>query len=231
MDTLKSLITTATLLFAMLFNPLAAQLKTDLAPFEAVKILGFFEVDLIKSDEERIEISAWGIDEEDVKITQYGRTLKIGTLKSLTKEDVEVKIKLYYRDINTLQVAGGARLEAEQVIEADDFFLRGGSGSEIYLEFAVRELDINAAEGAHLTILGAAEELEVSATTGGILDGHRLEGHDVIMRAGTGGEVSARVTGRLDAKANTGGVIRYAGTPESVNRRTILGGEIHSLRR
>ena len=101
----------------------------------------------------------------------------------------------------------------------------------MYLEVDCAELDAHASEGAFLTIKGGVGKLKAGANTGGILDGHRLDCQQGRLRAGTGGEVSAKVNDELDARANTGGIIRYAGDPKIKASKIILGGEISPLLR
>lgn len=221
-------------LFAL--NSLNAQdksgsLDTDLAPFEMIKLLGYFKVALIASEQERIEVKCFGIDPEKISISQQNRTLKVSTLRPFINDDVEVSIKIYYRTLTALVAEAGAQVESDDVIKTEEFYLNGGSGSEVFLEFATEKLEVQAGEGAHLTLKGSTNELRAGANTGGIFDGHRLESKTARLRAGTGGEVSANVSDSLDAKANTGGIIRYRGDPQEVAVRTILGGEIKALKR
>ncbi|MEL6142541.1 MAG: head GIN domain-containing protein [Bacteroidota bacterium] len=218
------------LILSVIFMPLAAQINTDLAPFEHIKIMGFFDVELIVGEEERIEIKAHDFDIDRIKISQQGGTLKLSTLRSIV-EDADIDVKIYYQSLSSLSVGGGAKVESDQPLVGSDLYIRAGSGSEIYLEIEAGELEAQASEGAHLTLRGKVEILDAGANTGGILDGHRLVAQSAKMRAGTGGEASATVEQSLDAKANTGGVIRYAGSPPETNSRTILGGEVHPLRK
>jgi len=217
-------------LLSIMITPLLAQIETELAPFEHIKIMGFFDVELIQGAEEKIKVVAHDFDIDRVKISQQGGTLKLSTLRSIV-EDADIDVKIFYSSLSSLNVGGGAKVESDQPLVGGDLYIRAGSGSEIYLEVDAGELEAQASEGAHLTIRGKAEILDAGANTGGILDGHRLVAQSAKMRAGTGGEASATVEQSLDAKANTGGVIRYAGSPPDTNSRTILGGEVHPLRK
>lgn len=223
-----------TLLFC--FTALGAQkesgsLDTDLAPFEMIKLLGYFEVELIAGEQERIEVKSHGVNPERISISQQNRTLKVSTLRPFMDDDIEIEITIYYRTLTSLVAGAGAQIESDDIIKTEEFYLNGGSGSEVFLEFETRKLEVQAGEGAHLTLKGSTDELRAGANTGGIFDGHRLSSQNARLRAGTGGEVSANVSSSLDAKANTGGIIRYQGNPEEVNVRTILGGEIKALNR
>lgn len=209
----------------------SSSLDTDLAPFETIKLVGYFKAELIAGDQERIEIISRGLDAEKINIVQQNRTLKVSTLRPFMNDNDKVEIKIYYRTLNALIANAGAQIDSDDVIKVAEFYLSGGSGSEIFLEVDTDKLEVQAGEGAHLTIKGSTRDLDAGATTGGIFDGHRLDSKTARLRAGTGGEVSANVTESLDARANTGGIIRYQGNPEEISKRTILGGEIRPLRR
>lgn len=209
----------------------SAQESTEVLPFNTVKLLGLIDVEFIQGDEEKVEIRAFADDEKKVKITQQNKTLKIATLNSLVNEDLDIRVKIYYKSLEAVYAAAGVKVNFAQVVEEAEFYIRASSGSEVYVEVNCGELEAQAAEGAFLTIKGSATKLDAGANTGGILDGHRLNCTEGRLRAGTGGEVSAEVSGELDARANTGGIIRYAGKPDIKSKRTILGGEIHPLLR
>ena len=210
----------------------AAQLDQPLREFEALSVMGLFEVELFPSDEPRMEIYSDDIDPERVKIVQRSGQLKISLLKSLI-EDEEIEIKLYYvpGQLREIYASAGADIRSEGMLETDYLRVRAGSGSQVYLKVELDELDATAAEGGHLGIRGSSAQVECNANTGGIVDGHRLEAQYVKARAGTGGEVSIQVSQDLDAKASTGGVIRYRGEVRERNLRTILGGEVSRYNR
>ncbi len=206
----------------------ASQLDQPLRDFEGLSIMGLFEAELIPSDEPRMEIYSDEIDPERVKVVQRNGHLKISLLKSLI-EDEEIELKIYYRPGTLVEVyaSAGADIRSEGLLATDLLRVRAGSGSQIHLELQLDELDATAAEGGHLSLRGSTAHLECNANTGGIIDGHRFEADYVDARAGTGGEVSVLVTKSLEAKASTGGVIRYRGEAEERNVRTILGGEVN----
>lgn len=209
-----------------LLAALPAQLAMDLAPFEHVSIIGIYDVELVLADQERIEISASGIAPEEIKVSQQRGRLKIGSLQLLTKGEVDVRIKLYYQSIESLELAGGVQLKADTTLVADKLYIRAGSGSEAHLSLEIGNLDARAAEGAILTLEGQANYLRVAANTGGILDGHRLIGRDVTARANTGGEVSIKASEAQDARANTGGIIQLLSKPEKSRIAIGIGGDV-----
>ncbi|MEM7571359.1 MAG: head GIN domain-containing protein [Bacteroidota bacterium] len=207
---------------------LSAQLDQPLRDFEALSVMGLFEVELFPADEPRMEIYSDEIDPERVKIVQRGGQLKISLLKSLI-EDEEIEIKLYYvpGQLREIYASAGADIRCDGLLQTDFLRVRAGSGSQVYLEVELDELDATAAEGGHLGLRGSSAQVDCNANTGGIIDAHRLEAAYVVSRAGTGGEVSIQVNDSLDAKASTGGVIRYRGEAKERNVRTILGGEVN----
>lgn len=220
-----------TSLLLLLCPSLWAQLSVALAPFEHVKILGVYEVELIASDSDRIEITSRGIEPEAIKISQQNNRLKLGSLQLLTKGEVDVKIQLYYRHISSLELAGGVQLRSADTMRVDDLFVRAGSGSQAHLVVDADFLDARAAEGGMLTLTGEANKLRVAASTGGILDGHRLRGRRVTARAATGGEVSFYAIDSQDVRATAGGVIQLLNKPDQSTVSTSIGGEVTYIKK
>ncbi len=221
---------TISLLF-LLTPSLWGQLVVELAPFEHIKILGIYEVELIASDSERVEITSRGIAPEAINISQQNNRLKLGSLNLLTKGEVDVKIRLYYRSISSLELGGGVQVRAADTLLVDDFFLRAGSGSQAHLTIMASDLDARAAEGGMLTLSGHAQQLRVAASTGGILDGHRLRGNEVTARAATGGEVSVYAIDAQDARATAGGIIRLLNRPSKSYVSMGIGGEVDYIKK
>ncbi|MEO0788951.1 MAG: head GIN domain-containing protein [Bacteroidota bacterium] len=204
-----------------------ADIDQPIRSFGQLSLFGFFEMELIPADEPRLLISSDDVDPAKVKVVQRGDMLKISLLRSVI-HDEEIDLVLYYvpNRLTSIQVGGGAQIHSSEKLQTDDLRIRAGSGSQVFLEVDLERLDATASEGGHLSLRGTAEAIDCNANTGGIIEGHRLIGQAVICRAGTGGEVSIYAEQSIDAKASTGGAIRYGGEAEETFIRTILGGEI-----
>ncbi|MEM6398230.1 MAG: head GIN domain-containing protein [Bacteroidota bacterium] len=198
-----------------------------LRPFGQLSVLGFFEIELIPAEEARLVVNSDDVDPAKVKIVQRGDQLKISLLRSVLNDE-EIEVELYYvpNNLDNITVSGGAQIRSKDVLQTRALKIRAGSGSRVYLKVDLDKLDATASEGGHLSLRGTSKYIKCNANTGGILEGHRLIGQDVVCRAGTGGEVSIHAEQSLDAKASTGGIINYDGDATERSVRTILGGVV-----
>ncbi|MEM8584391.1 MAG: head GIN domain-containing protein [Bacteroidota bacterium] len=216
-----------------IFGSLSAQpqdhtaIDQPLRTFGQISLFGLFEMELIPASEARLVISSDDVDPSKVKVVQRGDLLKISLMRSLINDE-EIDLTLYYvpNRLTSIQVGGGAQIHSSARLQAEDLRIRAGSGSQVFLDLELERLDATASEGGHLSLRGTAQSIDCNANTGGIIEGHRMIGQSVFCRAGTGGEVSIHAENLLDAKASTGGSIRYGGDAPEVNIRTILGGEV-----
>lgn len=205
---------------------LSAQEIRTVAPFEAVSASGDVQVILREGTQEKVEVYAEGIDEDQVDIFVRRNGLRIQLLNLKSFRDKDVKVYVTYKRLYGVKAGAGARVYSEGLITTDRLSARAVTGGELSLEVATQSLEAHAGEGAILAVSGSTDTLEVNVSTGGHFEGEELEANRSYVRAGTGG--IARVVAReaLDASANLGGQIYYIGQPTEKSTRTLLSGEI-----
>ncbi len=212
------------------FVPLHGQEEErGLPPFEAISVTGGIEVILESGDSERASIKTWGIDVEKVDLFVKGKTLKIQLLNLSKLDDRDVKVYVTYKEIKGVRATAGARVYGRDIIRADNFVVRVGSGGFADLEVETNSLEARAGEGGVIEISGNSDTVDVNASTGGRYEGYDLEANRTHAKASTGGEITVVAHESLDASANTGGSIHYRGQPKEKSTRTLFSGGIHKL--
>jgi len=208
--------------------PLRAQTEEErgLAPFEAISVTGGIEVVLEPGTEEKARIEAWGISEEKVDVFVKGKTLKIQLLNLSKIDHRDVKVYVTYKQLYGVRATAGARVYGRELIRADRFVARVGSGGYLDLEVETGTLEARAGEGGVIDMAGSADSVDVTASTGGRYEGYALKANRTHARASTGGNITVVAHEALDASANTGGMIHYRGHPKEKSTRTLLSGGI-----
>ena len=84
-------------------------------------------------------------------------------------------------------------------------------------------------DGASLFLRGNAESEKISVATGGQCDCEKLKTERAYVRANTGGQATVYVTETLEASANTGGGIKYAGNPRSTEIKELMSGGVEKI--
>lgn len=200
-------------LFMIQTGLMAQDIKSDNLPdFKHISLSGKLNVTLEQSDRNSIEIKLNNSDLKNVDWSCKDNKLSI-RLKATTQKSSSADVKIYYKDINSLEISGGT-LHTEKPIETGIFDLNIGSGANVIAEINTSDLTMGADGNSATTLTGKALYLTLRANSKAKVDARGFESRCAIVSAQFGAEVYVWGTEKLDAKATSNGVIYYKGTPE-----------------
>lgn len=227
-----SIISTILLLLSN-FTFAQSNLDSDLSTFNKVVVEGNIELTLSESDNnsftaELVGVSSerfqWSIENGEVTF-KLKKSIKVGKESNKVEKAI---IKLSYKTISDIKVAGGGKVLAENVIESDVISLDINNKSSISIEVEARDVRINAFN-AIATVAGNSEFLTVKSTSNGSINCSNLSSKIVNAHTTTNGECYIWVTQKLDAKANSNSNVFYKGEPELTNFSTSTLGNIQKF--
>lgn len=198
-------------------------------PFDEISVNGKIDLILESGEEEAIEIFN---DEEKInfEVRQGALVIKRKERWKYSSYKRAIKVVVTYKTLRKISAEAGAEVRSGQVLQtADALRLSFGSGASAELEIDVKDLEASAGEGAVLELEGYAEESNLQASTGGVIEAFDLNTDRVYVKANIGGTAEVSVGTRLEARAHTGGVIEYRGDPEKVSISSELGGRVRSV--
>lgn len=220
-------IVTVLLVFMSSFS--FAQISKDIGEFDAVSVFDRISVQLIPSDENKIEIS--GSRANDVEIVNKNGTLKIRMALRKLLDGEDVSAKLYFKEIQEINASEGSYVICDETFNQTSVTINAIEGSEIRLNLDVKKAALRAVTGGILKIKGSATNSEVSIGTGGILQGNQLITDQTTVKITTGGEAQIYATELVDAKVRAGGEVMIFGKPKQINKKITLGGSVEESKR
>lgn len=196
-----------------------------LGDFSELKVYNGIEVELIKSNEQKLEIT--GEKAEKVKVKLKGNTLKISLKFPETVAEGKANIKLYFNkeiaiiDANETAVITGKELNQQQLE------VKVQEGAFINLVVKTKHLKVKASSGGILKLSGTTKNQEVNVDLGGVYHGYNVKATDLTMiKAGSGAKAEVNASETLDLKVSFGGSIYYKGKPEVLKEKKVIGGVI-----
>ncbi len=200
-------------------------LTKKLGDFSTVKVYNGIDLELVKSDENKIIVT--GEKTDKVSIKNKNNTLKIALTFPETTADGKVKITLYYTSLlETIDANEGATITGKK-IEQSQIEIKAQEGAFINMVVDVKHLMVKSVSGAVIKLSGTTKNQTVEANLGGIYHGYNLAVSDLnFVRAGSGSKVEVQAGETLDAKVSFGGSIFYKGTPEVFKDKKVIGGVI-----
>lgn len=206
-----------------------SQVTKNLGEFDSVSVFDKISVQLIDSNENRIEIT--GSRANDVEIVNKNGTLKIRMAVKNILDGEDVSVKLYFKDINEISANEGSYVICDSPFKQTAMKVDTKEGAEVRLNLDVKKANLRAVTGGILKIKGKATNSDVSIGTGGVLQAEDLQTVQTSIKITTGGEADIRASELVDAKVRAGGNITIYGSPQQINKSTTLGGSINESKR
>ena len=161
-------------------------IDTEVGEFNKIKVFDLIEVNLIQSDENKIMIKGWNVD--DIKWTNKNGTLKLRMQLDKKFQGEDTMIEVYYTDLDVIDGNEGAQITCNEMVQKSKIELRAQEGATIRIGMDVDYADIRAVTGGIVKASGLAKNQTVVINTGGIFEGRELRTSTTDVKISAGGE-------------------------------------------
>lgn len=215
------------LAFGALAGAAAAEPRA-LTGFDNVNASGRFRVEIAVGSAHTVNVE--GPDAARIVTRRDGETLKIEPrdrpwFGGEPRYDALVRVTL--PQLAGVAAARGAQVNATGGGACADFAAAAAMGANLVVrELYCGHVDVSAAMGGVVELIGACRTLDVSAAMGGSVEADALQCGTVDASAAMGGEIKAFATTSYDASAAMGGDIDISGGGRAADRSTALGGAV-----
>ncbi|NAS13986.1 head GIN domain-containing protein [Poritiphilus flavus] len=196
----------------------------DVGQFNEIKVFDLIEVNLIKSDENRILIKGENVD--DIRFVNKNGTLKLRMHLDKRFMGEDTFIEVYYTDLDIIDGNEGAKIVCNELIEQNRIELRTQEGAMIKAGLDVENLDVRAVTGGIIETSGLATNQFIVLNTGGIFEGRELKTQASSIKISAGGEAELYASEKVDINIRAGGDVYVYGNPSQINKNTFAGGRI-----
>lgn len=174
------------------------------------------------------------IIEADENLLEYISTdvkngvLHIKTTRNIRKSKSK-KVTVVYVDIEGVHASSGANVKGTSNVVTNNLDLKVSSGAQMSLTVMAKELTAKSSSGGTMTLRGQARTFDSKASSGSTIDAKEMQAIHCTSRASSGANITLNIERSLDAKASSGGDIRYQGEPEVVNQNTSSSGSVRKM--
>lgn len=200
----------------------------NLGDFDRLKVYNGIELELIKSDEQKLVIT--GEKAEKVKVKNSKNVLKISLKFPDLSADGKVNVKLYYKnEIKTIDGNEGATITGNK-IEQTQLEVKSQERAFIDLTVDIKHLRVKSSSGGIIKLSGNSKNQDIDLDLYGVYHGYELKVTDnSTLRVGSGAKAEINAGETLNAKVTFGGSIFYKGNPEVIKDKKVAGGIIRQV--
>ncbi|MEC7772544.1 MAG: head GIN domain-containing protein [Bacteroidota bacterium] len=200
-------------------------IDTEVGEFNKIKVFDLIEVNLIQSDENKIMIKGWNVD--DIKWTNKNGVLKLRMQLDKKFQGEDTMIEVYYTDLDVIDGNEGAQITCNEMVQKSRIELRAQEGAAIHIGMDVDYADIRAVTGGIVQASGLAKNQSIVINTGGIFEGRELRTATTDVKISAGGEADVFASELVDINVKASGDVYVYGNPERVHKKTFVGGRIY----
>lgn len=218
------------LFFIGFINNLLAQdlQEKNIGEFQTLKVFDRIEVELIKSDTNKLFVNSEFDDKLDI-INKNG-ILKIRTDFDKLLGGQDIKILLHYNSIDIIDVNEGGEVLSKEIIDQFELELNTQEGGVIDLVIDTKLVNVKSFTGGQVKLSGKSKKINITVNTGGKCDAKDLISQDSKTTILTGGEIEINSSNSNTSKITGGGNIYVYGNPKNIDKKTTFGGKIHIVK-
>ena len=200
------------------------EINRNLGEFTKLSIYDGINVELIKSDENKVEAS--GENTRFVVVKNKNGNLKIRLNVQKRFSGDRTMVKLYYKNIYSFIAHEGSNIFSKDTIKQADLKIKGHTGSRIDIPVELNSTSVTSTAGAKITLRGSSTYLEASSATGSEINARNMVIEDGEVSALSGSMVDVRAEISLEAVARIGGVVNVHSKTERITEKVSLGGSV-----
>ena len=215
------------LTLVILPNLLTAQTERKIGDFQKLSVYDGLNVELIKSDENRVEITGKNTDYIVVKNKNGDLKIRLSVEKRFSGN--RTKVSVFYKKIYSVVSHEGANVFSKDTIKQADLNLKANSGSKQNMIVDLNTLQLTATAGAKINLTGTSQYQDLSATTGAEIMVSKLDNEEATAVSTTGALIDISTTKELKANSKIGGIINVHTKTDKITEKISVGGVVNYL--
>jgi hypothetical protein len=209
------------------FTAIAQESETrQLGAFRGLRVGEAIDVYLKKGDKESAKVEVDNVRLSDVVTEVAGSYLRIHMRSGNYQGRRTVKVYLTYVTLERISASSAATVVSEGILKTSSLDIAAASAANVELQLDADEVTVDVASAGDIRLEGKSKNFSVEASSAGSVDAYNLECEKVEATASSAGSAKINVTKTLDARASSGGSIRYRGNPSSTNTDSSSGGSV-----
>ena len=204
-----------------------SNIDRDLGDFSKVAVYDGINLELVKSDENKVEIT--GKNTNFVVVKNKNGDLKIRLNLERRFSGDKTKVTLFYKTLYNIISHEGSNVFSKDTIKQADLNVKANTGSTLNIIVALNTLNTTSATGSTVNLSGSAEYHDCSTSTGAEINAEKLTTTETYATSTTGGLIEVSATKELEANSKLGGVINVHKKTDKIVESISLGGVVNYI--
>ncbi|OXA97237.1 DUF2807 domain-containing protein [Flavobacterium oncorhynchi] len=202
------------------------------AGYDAIKIAGSFDVDLVAGKEGKIIIKGEENILSAIVVEVEENTLKIYTKKNTNIRSSigkKVEVTIPFEKISELTLSGSGNIKSKDIIKNDSFLAKLSGSGNFSLAVDSNSFELNLSGSGNVNLKGNAANFTTKLSGSGDIDASALKSKNVVVNVSGSGDSKVNCSETLTARVSGSGDIKYSGNPEKRDVKVSGSGNISKV--
>ena len=185
--------------------------------YDAIKVAGSFDVDLVAGKEGKIIIKGEENLVSAIKVEVEDNVLKIYVEKGSNirpSMGKKIEVTVPFEKISEVSLAGSGNVQSKNVIKSDKFTAKLAGSGNFNLEVNSTNLELNLSGSGNINLKGSSDSLTTKLAGSGNIEATNLKAKNVDVNVSGSGNSRVNCIENLTARIAGSGDIKYTGNPE-----------------
>lgn len=196
--------------------------------FDKVRGSSGIDVYLTEGSENKIVVEADENLHEFIETNISNGKLTIRSSKNIGKAKAK-KVHVTFTNLSSIEASSGADVIGKSVVKNETINLDSSSGADLEVEVFAKDVYVETSSGADINVSGKASNIYANASSGSEINAKNLLTVTCNAKASSGADIVVNVKDKIDAKATSGGDVRYYGDPELVSKKGGRSGSVKKM--
>jgi len=185
--------------------------------YDAVRVAGSFDVDLVAGKEGKIIIKGEENLVSAIKVEVEDNVLKIYVEKGTNIRPSigkKIEVTVPFEKISEVSLAGSGNVQSKNAIKSDKFTAKLAGSGNFNLEVNSTNLELNLSGSGNINLKGSSDSLTTKLAGSGNIEATNLKAKNVDVNVSGSGNSRVNCIENLTARIAGSGDIKYTGNPE-----------------
>ncbi|GIQ61217.1 DUF2807 domain-containing protein [Flavobacterium collinsii] len=185
--------------------------------YNAIKVSGFFDVDLVAGKEGKIIVKGEQNLLSAIKVEVEDNVLKVYTEKGVNLSPSlgkKIEVIVPFETISALTLSGSGDVQSKDPIKSDKFLAKLSGSGNFNLAVNSTDLELNLSGSGDVSLKGNTANFVTKLSGSGDIDAANLKSKNTDVTISGSGDIRVNCTESLTARVSGSGDIRYSGNPE-----------------
>ena len=204
-----------------------SKVERNLGDFSKLAVYDGINLELIKSDENKVQITGKNTNFAVVKNKNGDLKIRLNLERRFSGD--KTKVTLFYKTLYNIISHEGSNVFSKDTIKQADLNVKANTGSILNIIVDLNTLNTTSATGSTVNLSGNAEYHDCSTSTGAEINAEKLITTETYATSTTGGLIEVSAEKELEANSKLGGVINVHKKTDKIVESISLGGIVNYI--